>query len=40
MFVIMERGCRLRVDCSILTAEIESINKALQYVKVSGHKKL
>ena len=32
------RGYRLRDDCSIFTAEVEAINKALTYVKVSTRK--
>ena len=32
------RGYRLRDGCSIFTAEVEAINKALEYVKVSTRK--
>ena len=32
------RGYRLKDDCSIFTAEVEAINKALTYVKVSTRK--
>ena len=32
------RGYRLRDGCSIFTAEVEAINKALTYVKVSTRK--
>ena len=34
------RGYRLRNGCSIFTAEVETINKALTYVKVSTRKGL
>ena len=34
------RSYGLRKGCSIFAAEIEAINKALQYVKVSVHKKM
>ena len=32
------RGDRLRDSCSIFTSEVEAINKALTYVKVSSRK--
>ena len=32
------RGYRLRDGCSIFTAEVEAINKALTYIKVSSRK--
>ena len=39
MFVLKEHGSyRLRDGCSIFTAEVEVINKALSYVKVSTRK--